>query len=149
MIVAADSTGAVWLSLVQSNSNNQVFQLFLRYLSLKLDRDRPGWRENTVITLDGASYHKAAATRELMGKLRLPISMIGPYGYQAQTAELFFAAFKSDDFNPYHIATTKSEFDALVQLVVARCRKIPRHQLILHWHHSMLGAYRYLGFHRL
>jgi hypothetical protein len=114
MLTAVDSLGGVFLSLAQANSNRQVFGMFLRYLVLKLDRDRPGWRDNTVILLDGASYHSAASTKELMAKLRLPVMMVGPYGYQASPCELFFAAFKSRDINPRHVPTTKGHFDQVV-----------------------------------
>ena len=49
------------------------------------------------------------------------MSVMGPYGYQASPAELYFAAFKSSDINPHKIAITKGNFDALVQLVLAAC----------------------------
>ena len=55
--------------------------MYLRYLSLKLDRDRPGWRSNTLLVMDGAPYHVADSTKQLIKKLRLPMSVIGPYGY--------------------------------------------------------------------
>ena len=123
--------------------------MFLRRLALKLDMERPKWRMNTIMMLDGASYHAAATTKELMKKLRLPVMMLGPYGYQASPYELFFAAFKAADINPRHVPTTKGHFDTVVKLVIERARTIPRHQLILHWHHCLLNAYRYLSFHRL
>ena len=111
MLAAVDSRGSIYLSLAQANSNKQVFGMFLRYLSLKLDRDRPGWRVTSLILLDGAAYHVADSTKQLIKKLRLPVSVLGPYSYQSQPAELFFSAFKSSDINPHHIATTKSNFD--------------------------------------
>ena len=74
------------------------------------------------------------------------MSVMGPYGYQASPAELYFAAFKSSDINPHKIAATKSNFDALVQLVLAACQKIPRQQLILHHQHCLLATYQYLWY---
>ena len=91
MMTAVDSHGGVFLSLAQANSNRQVFGMFLRHLVLKLDRERPGWRKNSVVMLDGASYHAAGPTKDLMRKLRVPVMMLGPYGYQASPCELFFA----------------------------------------------------------
>ena len=64
--------------------------------------------------MDGAAYHTADSTKDLIKKLRLPVSILGPYGYQAAPAELYFASFKSNDMNPAHIATTKGNFDAVV-----------------------------------
>ena len=45
--------------------------------------------------------------------------------------------------------TTKGHFDAVTELVLERCRAIPKQQLILHWHHCLLWAYKYLSFNRL
>ena len=132
--------------------------MFLRYFALKLDRDRPCWRSNSLLTMDGAACkclavslillfhidHTADSTKDLIKKLRLPVSVLGPYGYQAAPAEIFFAAFKTGDLNPMKIATTKGNFDALVQLVVKKIQAIPRHRLILHHHHCLMAAYRYL-----
>ena len=79
--------------------------------------------------LDGASYHAAQATKDLIAKLRVPIMMLGPHSYDA---ELFFAAFKCDDINPRHVATGKSHFKDVVELVVKRCLEIPMSHRLLH-----------------
>ena len=63
MLVAVDSKGGIYLSLAQANSNKQIFGMFIRYLALKLDRDRPGWRSNTLLVMDGAAYHVADSTK--------------------------------------------------------------------------------------
>jgi hypothetical protein len=149
MLLAVDSLGHVWLSLAQANSNRQIFGMFLRHLALKLDQEDPDWRESAVLLLDGAAYHAAAATKELMHKLRLPVMMLGPYSYEASPCELYFAAFKKADVNPRHVPTSKGHFDAVVRLVLEQCRQIPKHQLLLHWHHCLLYVYRYLSYHRL
>ena len=62
VIVGLDSTGAVYLSLTQANSNSKIMEIFFRQLTLKLDGERPNWRDNTVIILDNASYHSSTAT---------------------------------------------------------------------------------------
>ena len=76
--------------------------------------------------MDGASYHTANSTLELVDKLRLPIMISGPYSYESAPAELFFAAFKNSDINPHHVPTTKGHFDKVVQLVIDKVRTIPR-----------------------
>ena len=43
MIVACDSLGEVFLSLLQVNSNSQSMELFFKHLIATLDRLRPGW----------------------------------------------------------------------------------------------------------
>ena len=79
MLLATDSLGNVWFTLSQSNSNQATFGIFVRQLLLKLDKERPGWRRNTIVTLDGARYHKAADTYELLVNLDIPVAMLGPY----------------------------------------------------------------------
>ena len=74
----------------------------------------------------GAGYHRAEATMQMLDRLKVPITMMGPYSYSAQAAELFFAAFKKADINPRKIPLGKTHFQDVVQLVVNRCREIPR-----------------------
>ena len=44
MISALDSNGSVYLSLLQSNSNGKVMDIYFRQLALQLDKERPQWR---------------------------------------------------------------------------------------------------------
>ena len=101
--------------------------MFLRYLVLKLNQFDSEWRSNTVLVMDGASYHIASSTKDLMKKLNLPVIILGPYSYDANPVELFFAAFKSDDINPRLVPTTKKHFDTVVKLVIDRIQLIPKH----------------------
>ena len=59
---------------------------------------------------------------EMLERLRVPISMMGPYSYDASACELFFAAFKKADVNPSKIPLGKTHFLETVKLVVHRCR---------------------------
>ena len=43
MIAAVDSLGNVYFSLSQSNSNNELFGIFIEQLVLKLNKERPNW----------------------------------------------------------------------------------------------------------
>ena len=69
MFVGLDTDGEVFLSLLQSNSNNRVMEIFLRQLVLKLDKEDAEWRSNTVILVDNAPYHTSESTLNLMGGL--------------------------------------------------------------------------------
>ena len=40
--------------------------LFWKRLALKLDKERPGWRANTLWTLDGAAYHSSEAALKVL-----------------------------------------------------------------------------------
>jgi hypothetical protein len=66
MITAIDTFGMVYWSLLQTNTNDRTFAMFLIHLCEKLDLDRPGWRLDTIFQLDGAKYHKSTSTTELL-----------------------------------------------------------------------------------
>ena len=149
MITGVDMLGNVYLSLTQSNSNKTMMTLFLEQLTLKLDKENSHWRQSTVITFDGASYHKATATKKTLERLRVPIMLMGPYSYEAAPCELFFAAYKADDVNPEKVPLGKTHFDRVLELVVRRCQQIPKTHLILNWHHTLLWAFKYLSFHQI
>ena len=93
------------MTLTQANSNSAIMELFLREYAKKLDKQRPDWRANSILLVDGASYHKSAATMKVMQELRMPVMFLGPYSYNAAPCELWFAWFKSCDINPRRIST--------------------------------------------
>ena len=63
MILAFDSHGVVYFALTQVNTNNAVVKVFLSQLSSRLDVDRPSWREDSIVLLDGAVYHTCPEVR--------------------------------------------------------------------------------------
>ena len=60
-----------------------------------------------MILLDNASYHCSKPTLNTLERLQVPVIFTGPHSYAAAPVELFFAAFKSCDINPRHMATGK------------------------------------------
>ena len=42
---------------------------FLQHLVAELDEERPGWKTDTVILLDGARYHTGSEIREYLHKM--------------------------------------------------------------------------------
>jgi len=149
MIIGVDSQANVYMCLTQSNSNKSMMSLFMEELVKKLDKQSPHWRNFTIIQWDGAAYHKAQGTQEMIKRLRVPMIMNGPYSYEASPCELFFSAFKLNDINPNHLPVGKSHFKNVVELCIQRCLQIPRQHLILNWHHAILNAYKYMSFHRI
>jgi transposase len=81
--------------------------IFFRQLCLRLDRERPQWRRDTVILMDNAPYHCGEDIMKLYKDLDLPVMFLGPHSYDAAPVELFFAAFKAADVNPGHVPTGK------------------------------------------
>ena len=50
--------------------------VFLRHLIKQLDEERPGWREDTIILLDGARYHTGEDIREYIHKMQQLLTYI-------------------------------------------------------------------------
>ena len=82
-------------------------EIYFRQLVLTLDRERPGWRKDTIVLLDNARYHTSKSTMQLLKSLEVPVLFTGPHSYAAAPCELWFGAFKSKDINPRRISTSK------------------------------------------
>ena len=67
-MVAIDTEGNIYQSLSHANTDAKTFRLFLHRLIGKLQQEDHHWRQNTVVVMDGASYHKAESTCEYLGK---------------------------------------------------------------------------------
>ena len=108
MIAAVSSEGYVWLALTQCNTDENVMQMFLSRLAQVLTKELKGsWRDEVVLLMDGASYHRSAETRACIKQLRLQVVLSAPYSYASAAAETFFAHFKRGEFNPQGRKTGK------------------------------------------
>ena len=123
--------------------------MFLRYLVRELDRESPGWQDNSTILLDNAAWHTNAVMRQRLARLQLPIIYTGPYSYSAAPVELVFAALKLGDLNPNRLPTGKKSLNNLAEMVGSRLAAIPRSVVIRYWHHIVLALYGYLYYERL
>ena len=79
--------------------------MFLSRLSMVLTTESKGWRDSTVILMDGATYHKAS--KPIIEHLGLRVVLSAGYSFAAAPAELFFSMLKRTDMNPDRIATGK------------------------------------------
>jgi hypothetical protein len=107
MILALDTRGRIYVALAQANSNSAMMELFFRSLVSRLEAERPNWRRDTVIFVDGAKYHQSVDFLRVAAELRLPYMILGPHSYDAAPCELVFAHFKRDDVNPRKVPTGK------------------------------------------
>ena len=107
MIAAVDTEGDAYVSLTQVNTDTNVMRLYLTQLAIELERDRPNFRKETILLLDGASYHKNKEIQDHLRRLGLQVIYTGPHSYDASPCELFFAALKSGDLNPDDLPTGK------------------------------------------
>ena len=89
MIAAIDTFGNIYYALMQANSTEDTMRLFFTKLVDYLDAEKANWRKDTVLCLDGASWHQASATHELLRRLNIPTMISGPYQYDSAAYELF------------------------------------------------------------
>ena len=94
LIVALDSEGKIYASLLQANSDTDTMLIFLTELIKTLDIGDKNWRTNSVLMWDNAGYHEAKEVLTLLEEQRAPVLFLGPYSYRMAPAEMVFAALK-------------------------------------------------------
>ena len=99
VIAAMDTDGRIWYSLLQANTDSEVFSLFMKSLSAQFDEELPGWRANTVYLLDGARYHTSPKSRAEFAKMGLQVHYTAPYSYPSSPVERLFAGLKRGELN--------------------------------------------------
>ena len=82
-------------------------KMFLSHLCSRLDVERKNWRKDSIILLDGATYHTCNETRLHMLHLKIPILFTGPSSYDACPIEKFYAYLKNQDMNTAMLPTGK------------------------------------------
>ena len=107
LIAALDTEGNVHYSLTQANTDSDIMMLFLRHLERQLDSERPGWRDNTVLLMDGAKYHLSEEMKVYFRKMDLKVIFTGPYSFTAAPIEMLFSALKRGEINPERLPTGK------------------------------------------
>ena len=65
-----------------------------------LQKEKPDFRSNLVIVLDGARYHTSKDTRLVLKRLGLSYVISAPYAYDAAPIELLFGYFKKVQVMP-------------------------------------------------
>ena len=100
-IIAAVSSDGRFMFTVNSGKNNgSTFLLFLVKLSNYLDSTTPNWRQNSIIMIDNAPYHRSKLVMEKLQILKVPIMYLGPYHFGLAPVELMFSYIKNRDLNP-------------------------------------------------
>jgi hypothetical protein len=105
IIAAIDTDGRVWFALTQSNTDSNVFGLFLAQLCAQLDSETPGWRQDTTVLYDGARYHSSEETRRQIQSLALNVAISAPYSYAGAPIERLFGALKLGELNKARVPT--------------------------------------------
>jgi hypothetical protein len=64
VIAAVSSDGRFMFTVNSGKNNSSTFMLFLIKLSNYLDVTAPNWRQNTIIMIDNAPYHRSKIMME-------------------------------------------------------------------------------------
>ncbi len=107
MIAGMDTSGDAYACYTTVNTNTSVMKLYLSKLAEQLERDRPNFRDDTVLLLDGAKYHLNYEIQGHLKALNFPVIYTGPYSYDACPCELLFARVKSAELNPSKLPAGK------------------------------------------
>ena len=95
IICALDTQGHTYVALTRTNTNESVMVTYLNKLVAILTREDPGFRQSTVLVVDGASYHKSPGTRLTLKRLGISYIVAAPWGYDTMICEYWFSQFKS------------------------------------------------------
>ena len=108
-MAAIDNFGDAYLSLLQANTNQYTYAEFVRELAQILDKERPGWRQDTIWLVDGAKMHTTELVQDIYQKLKIPIMVAPPYSWNLVATEKFHVLFKVGELNPSGKGMTKSK----------------------------------------
>ena len=81
--------------------------IYIKELVKCLDAKDKNWRKTHVFLVDGASYHQANSTFNVLRDLHIPIMFLSPFSYDAAPIEKLFNAIKTGDINPESLQTSK------------------------------------------
>ena len=79
IITAVSSDGRFMYTVNNGKNNSNTFMLFLIKLSNHLDNTVANWRQNTIIMIDNAPYHRSKMMMEKYQVLKVPVMFLGPY----------------------------------------------------------------------
>jgi hypothetical protein len=118
VITAIDNFGRLYMAMTQTNTDRWVFSLFVTRLLCKLHAEDPRYRENLVLLLDNAGYHKETEVMERLKLQGIDVVYTGPYSWSMAPCELLFSRLKAVDLNPELLATGKTVSLCLLTTVI-------------------------------
>ena len=99
IIAAVSSRGEFFYTLNLGHTDSRTFFNFILKLTAVLTKQDVNWREDTVIMLDNAAYHRSRENSERYQSLKVPLLFLGPYHYRMAPVELMFAYIKNRNLN--------------------------------------------------
>ena len=92
ILAARNYAGVMKYKILDTNTNSAEFIKFIVGDLLPLMNPYPG--PNSVLVLDGASYHKSAAFRRIMNRYGIKLIFLPPYSPYLNPIELDFKTIK-------------------------------------------------------
>ncbi len=105
--MALSSEGDIYSSITQVNTDSKIMSLYIKELVKLLDNKDRNWRKTHLFLVDGAAYHQATSTFNVLRNLHIPFMLLSPFSYDAAPIEKIFNALKSSDINPDLLPTAK------------------------------------------
>jgi DDE superfamily endonuclease len=94
MIVGVSNYGNLYYTVNKGFTNSETFLLFMVKLCEHLHHINQRWRDDTVIMLDNAPYHRSKQIRSKLDLMKVPLMYLGPYQFKMAPAEVFFSFIK-------------------------------------------------------
>ena len=108
MIGAISSRGEFFYTVNQGKTNSYTFLLFMIKLVEHLNQIDKNWKQNSLIVLDNAQYHRGSVTIEYFENKDIPVLYLGPYHFKMAPIEMFFSYLKSYNLNPLRTKISKA-----------------------------------------
>ena len=94
LLASIDTDGRIYYALSHANTDADTMSLFILHLVRQLDNDIPGWKDDSVMLLDNASWHKGDEIIEVLRDLKIPLMFSAQYSYSSAPIELMFSGLK-------------------------------------------------------
>ena len=73
LLASIDTDGRIYFALSHANTDANTMSLFINYLVRQLDVDIPDWRNDSVMLLDNAAWHKGDEIIGVLRGLKIPL----------------------------------------------------------------------------
>lgn len=79
LVAAVDNYGNKYMSMLQCNSNRYTTMLILSQLFKLLDEEDSNWKLNSIVMIDGASYHSVIEVKAFFKLHKVRFAITSPH----------------------------------------------------------------------
>ena len=106
IIAGVSNLGDFMYTVNSGKTETDTFFLFLMKVMRQLSVENINWRDETIIMLDNAAYHRSQINLERFKKYKVPVLFLGPYHFKLAPMELMFSYIKNRNLNPLNSRAT-------------------------------------------